>query len=422
MRKSYLACWSLLACAVIATLVIAIQTYATRDDVGLKETVIYGDSGKANGLTFDFVTEYHNKYYWHTKYTLGTPDLSQTKYGIYDYDSLPDEYKYQSEVYYWGLTNEKPNSFEEFPEDNFETEKDTWFEGKYYNLNAEFDLPTTHYIRQQYKDDLVYREELFLQNYFKIPRINIKGDHYDWDFTSTYSDDMCYFTFDLHTEKGNLADSSLFPDGFGIFAFPYEKGYIDEKGHHILGTDVSKLEKIFSLDPDTHIRALRVDHTQKRLLLFTAENDYLVLHIIDIATRTEIQRLELFKNRDFYPHIIDGAILVLNEESDELYVISSNPDQSYKIDFTFPWENEFFQIGNFMYFDCYDGERLVYSNYAGNATEPILFNPNDIFIAIYDKTGLSYIGTYRSSLLPAVYLDGLYSYSCHYVQLPKFSW
>ena len=56
MRKSYIATWTLLACSVLATLVFSITTFASRDDVVLEETVIYGDPSRADGLTLDFVT------------------------------------------------------------------------------------------------------------------------------------------------------------------------------------------------------------------------------------------------------------------------------------------------------------------------------------------------------------------------------
>ena len=51
MRKSYIATWALLACSVLLTLIFSITTFATRDDVMLEETVIYGDPSMADGLT-----------------------------------------------------------------------------------------------------------------------------------------------------------------------------------------------------------------------------------------------------------------------------------------------------------------------------------------------------------------------------------
>lgn len=432
MRKSYIATWALLACSVLLTLIFSITTFATRDNVMLEETVIYGDPSRADGLTLDFVTKHRVDKFWKTTYKLGNPDISQTIYHMYGYDSLPDEFKVERDEYFEGFTIGKSRSANEPLSDKFQNEADGWFEGKYYRLFAEFDFPcispenhSTVFERpfdtpEEIK--ILGREKSNLQNYFRIPRIGIAGDSFSWKSVSTYSDDMCYFTFDLHTKKENIVDTSLLPDGFGIFAFPYEKGYFDEKWNHILVTDTSKLEMIFELDPNTHIRKLFLDYTQKHLLLFTAENGYIVLYVIDIETRTELQKLKLFENQDFATHIIDGALLVFDSDFDDVYVISKDKNQSYEIDFIFPWENDYFNPRNYTYFQCYDGERLVYSNFAGWFSELASYDSFDFFIAIYEKTGISYIGTYHSSLLSGIDNDNPGMYPCEFLDWPKASW
>jgi len=432
MRKSYIATLSLLACCVVATLVFSIQTFATRDDVVLEKTVIYGDPSRADGLTLDFVTKYQLDKYWKTTYTLGAPNSSQTKCHMSGYSSLPDEFKVERNEYFEGFTIGKRRSSNELLSDRFQNEADGWFEGKYYRLFAEFDFPyispENHYpgfersFDTQEELKILNREKSNLQNYFRIPRITDGTDAYYWSCVSTYSDNMCYFTFDLHTEKENIVDTSLLSDGFGIFAFPYEKGYFDEKGNHILGTETSKTEMIFELEPDTHIRGLCLDYTQNHLFLFTVENNYLVLHVIDIETKTELQKLDLFENKDFGTHIIDGALLVLDHEYDEVYVISNEKKQSYEIDFTFSWENDYFNPSNYTYFKCYDGERLVYSNFTGWFPELVSYDSSDFFITIYEKTGISYIGTYHSSLLSGIDNDSPSMYPCEFLDWPKVSW
>ena len=421
MRKSYIATLLLLACSVVATLVIAIQTYGTRDDVVLSETVVYGDPSRADGLKLQFETMYNHyrSYEWNTNYTLGNPDVSESNFGLYEFKP-PSEEDMTHPYYHTGLTNEKGYSSYD-PEDKYNPAFETFYEGKYYNFNATFDFPTTSYWAYQYDESIILRERKILQDYFKLPRITYAGDYYKWIIDSTYSDDMCYFTFDLHTEKGNLVDTSLLPDGFGIYAFPYEKAYEDEHGKLILGTDVSKLEMIYALEPDIHIKSLSINYEQTHLLLFTLESEQLVLHIIDIETRTELQKIILFESDDYYPYAIPGAILVIKHNT-EMYVVSNHGRSSYEIDFTFPWKNDFFEIGNLMYFSCYDGERLVYSHFAGSVLEYESQNGFDIFIAIYEKTGISYIGTYHSSLLSGVDNDNPGMYPCKYQDWPKVTW
>ena len=407
MRKSYIATWILIACSVLATFVIAIQIYGTRDDVVLTETVVYGDPSRADGLKLQFQTNYrHNRAYaWYTNYTLGNPDVSETDFGLYEFKPISEE-DMTLPHYHSGLTNEiKVTSF--YPD-------------KYYHLNASFDFPTASWFAYEYDQSVIKRERSILQNYFKIPKY--AGDYYEWVIDSTYSDDMCYFTFDLHTRNGHIVDTSLIPDGFGIYAFPYEKAYEDERGKLILGTDTSKLEMIYALEPDTHISKLAVNHDANHLFLFTIENEYLVLHVIDIEKQTELQKLVLFENSDYFTYVIDGAILISKHDSHEVYVVSNLENQTYKIDFTFSSTNNLFNFGNFMYFSCYDGERLVYSNFAGHISEFTPPNKPEFFIAIYEKNGISYIGTYRSSLLSGTDNEEPNMYSCDYQDWPKVSW
>lgn len=419
MRKSYIATWILIACSVLATFVIAIQIYGTRDDVVLTETVVYGDPSRADGLKLQFQTNYnHNRVYeWYTNYTLGNPDVSETDFGLYEFKPISEE-DMTLPHYHSGLTNEKTPSF--YPEDKFATEFDKLYEGKYYRLNAAFDFPTTSWFAYEYDESIIQKERSILQKYFKIPKY--KGDYYEWIFKSTFSDDMCYFTFDLHTKNGNIVDTSLIPDGFGIYAFPYEKAYEDERGKLILGTDTSKLEMIYALEPDTHISKLAVNHDANHLFLFTIENEYLVLHVIDIEKQTELQKLVLFENSDYFTYVIDGAILISKHDSHEVYVVSNLENLTYKIDFTFSSTNNLFNFGNYMYFSCYDGERLVYSNFAGHISEFTPPNKPEFFIAIYEKNGISYIGTYRSSLLSGTDNEEPNMYSCDYQDWPKVSW
>lgn len=422
MRKSYIATWILLACSVVATFIFEIQIYGTRDDVVLTETVVYGDPSRADGLNLQFQTNLHGKrsYQWITNYTLGNTDSSETDFGLLEFKPISEE-DMTLPHYHSGLTNEKTySSFD--PEDKYNPAFETFFEGKYYNFNATFDFPTTSYFAHQYDESIILKERRLLQDYFKLPRITYAGDHYKWIIDSTYSDDMCYFTFDLHTEKGNLVDTSLLPDGFGIYAFPYEKAYEDEHGYLVLGTDVSKLEMIYALEPDTHISKLAVNHDANHLFLFTIENEYLVLHVIDIEKQTELQKLVLFENSDYFTYVIDGAILISKRDSHEVYVVSNLENQTYKIDFTFSSTNNLFNFGNFMYFSCYDGERLVYSNFAGHISEFTPPNKPEFFIAIYEKNGISYIGTYRSSLLSGTDNEEPNMYSCDYQDWPKVSW
>ena len=422
MRKSYIATLLLLACSVVATLVIAIQIYGTRDDVVLSETVVYGDPSRADGLKLQFRTMYnHYSFYeWNTNYTLGNPDVSESNFGLYEFKP-PSEEDMTHPYYHTGLTNEKGYSSYD-PEDKYNPAFETFYEGKYYKFNATFDFPTASYFAYQYDESIILKERRLLQDYFKIPRITYAGDYYKWIIDSTYSDDMCYFTFDLHTEKGNLVDTSLLSDGFGIYAFPYEKAYEDEHGYLVLGTDVSKLEMIYALEPDTYISKLSINHAQNHLHLFTIENDNLVLHVIDIESRTELQKLILFEDSDYSSYAIDGALLVLNLDTRENYVISNLENQPYQVDFTFCEDDNLFTSGNFKYFSSYDGERLVYSHFAGSVLEYESQNSFDIFIAIYEKTGISYIGTYHSSLLSGVDNDNPGMYPCKYQDWPKVTW
>lgn len=421
MRKSYIATWLLLGAATIASFFLAIQIYATHDDIVLEENVIYGNPDRANGLTLDLLARRSiMDRYWRIAYTLGNPDSSETIYS--SYETLPEEYKNHMDTFK-GFNLRRTGAHQGH---------DIFFEDIYYAVRADFDLPSTvdNIFNEYYDSDVEQKalaeQELFLQNYFKIPRITVSNDNFPWNTTSIYSDTMCYFTFDLHTEKGNIVDTSLLPDGFGIFAFPYEKGYLDENGNYVLGADTSKLEMIYALEPDTHIKNLCIDSSQKHLLLFTEENNHLKLHIIDIASRNEIKNLELHEltedsERDIYAHVIDGAILLFDFDLDTISVVSSGTNESYNVDFVFPFENEYFLLTSLNQSMSYNGERLAFCDFYSN--EDLDLQGSDIYVAIYEKEGLTYFGTYRSSIFSGKEMSSLSGlYNCNWYKYPQISW
>ena len=66
-------------------------------------------------------------------------------------------------------------------------------------------------------------------------------DHFDFHSIACSTPDAVYFTFNTHTDDGDVVDTSLIPGGYGIYRLPYDR----EKEIFLS----EKLEMVYALDP-----------------------------------------------------------------------------------------------------------------------------------------------------------------------------
>lgn len=239
-------------------------------------------------------------------------------------------------------------------------------------------------------------------------------DAFSFNIASTISDGDCYFTFDTHTYQGNIVDTSLIPGGFGIYHFPY-----DEEKQEIYP---EQLQMVYALDPNVIIYDMTRDASGKNLLLFTEEDEKIYMSIIDIATMTLTDKIEVSSSEygiDY--HMYDDFMVV---DGDKLVVFSIDANGRYSKVFAASKEKiEGLEVDNSGISEIpssateydWNGETLVFASYTYNEE---WYSTPCFYVAAVDETGLLYLATYESSLRSTLSYeeDGNYAYQYEHVR------
>ena len=251
-------------------------------------------------------------------------------------------------------------------------------------------------------------------------------DHFAFAMTFCAADDAIYFTFDPHTENGELVDLSLIPGGYGIYKLPYDR----ERDVFLSG----ELEMVYALDPALHYVDMYLSPDGQKLLLEREERSVmaadseafaqlvpepddeeayyevkLTAETIDFTRMEAEGSQEVLRGLDSVSCRDGGDYLVFSDGTSRMCVLSY-ADGRYER--TLSLENlrldngltETLPTYSLMRESYYDGERLVlaglsyveltdtsaygaYADYSGG-----------VDVAVYDANGLAYYGKLTSNL------------------------
>lgn len=426
------ACWS------------AFHIYESRDDIVLVENTIMGDKAQAEGLTTTLTNTYRDRLFWNTTYTLYTTPETTYTYSAqeltyneeYDYSgitltSYPDfgmseaicAPGYRTGMNLAGM--ELFNSLAPGEEKEAEIYLKDYYE--YYPISVWIDFPNmNNYLGETFLVDesrmtpnTDHYVMVKLRDYFKIPistedcyRIQvskdldgnlgengmllISKDCFQMQSTSILMSDACYFLFDAHSFAGNLVDTSLLPDGFGIFCLPYEAYRKSSVPYDLFDIKVDELDMVYPLNPEIHILNFTTDTSNSHFLLHTLENEVHYLTIIDIKTMETVQKIELsgLSASDEYTLLQDAetkAILFWGHNT--LGILALAETGQYQLEFICDipfYPTDYFRSG---YLDfSYNGTQLAVGWIDNYSEKP------DFHVTIFDDTGLTYFGKYENSL------------------------
>lgn len=219
--------------------------------------------------------------------------------------------------------------------------------------------------------------------------------------TSTVTSDAVLFTFSNKTSRGNPVDTSLIPGGYGIYRIPFADNDEDANTMTGCGFNGEALKMVYPLrEEGMEVLKLHTSLDKSRLLLHTIEDGEYILTVIDIETMTELQRIPYAPADGVH----DSWLLWDDQEQDiflvqisgkKYFFFAKQEDRSYHMEFDFDREGNL--IDNSSRTDmAYDGERLVVGRgdaWQRNKRAKSLYN-----MKVYDKTGLCYMGDFRSSL------------------------
>lgn len=376
---------------------------------------------------FLFANQSHHGSY---PYTHGGLDLfmSYTLYGIENTEWMNEHTKEQTakiQAYYDECWEATPQGTDK----TFTMDVGEYLD--YYLLDGWFDLPgyTSGGWCDVNRDPVLNEAGRVFNDYFRIPILGkythtftidktynnvasssgIEND-YAPDFSGVVTEDACYFTFNTVASEGVYADCSLIPGGYGIYRF-FHSTQGEER------VDLSSLSTVYPLDPTEMYQGLSVSADEKQLLLRTRDEEHVYLTVIDIATMTCLQKLELAASGDeyyYHPRIEEDFIAIFRysyeaEAEHTVAVYERQADGTFRHAFTAPLNAAQFSMWQVLEYRgldgcelAYNGEYLVIAQNA-NATEgeqgrEYSRNTCDFYIAAYGAEGMAYAGKYHVSL------------------------
>ena len=233
-------------------------------------------------------------------------------------------------------------------------------------------------------------------------------DHFDFHSIACSTPDAVYFTFNTHTDDGDVVDTSLIPGGYGIYRLPYDR----EK--EIFRSE--KLEMVYALDPEKQYTDIYASPDGAKLFLVSqaarlaavgVKEVQATAEIIDVRTMQCDRREEIVCSKDAALGYDAGDYLIFRGRSELCLYTYQNG--SYKkelmltdVDFRKPALQNLFYDNRCR--TAYDGKRL---SILGEAELDIEDEDNTMWlwgtagtveVAVLDASGLAYYGTLRSNM------------------------
>ena len=233
-------------------------------------------------------------------------------------------------------------------------------------------------------------------------------DHFDFHSIACSTPDAVYFTFNTHTDDGDVVDTSLIPGGYGIYRLPYDR----EKEIFLS----EKLEMVYALDPKKQYTDIYASPDGAKLFLVSqaarlaavgVKEVQATAEIIDVRTMQCDRREEIVCSKDTALGYDAGDYLIFRGRSE--LCLYTYQDGSYKkelmltdVDFRKPVLQNLFYDNRCR--TAYDGKRL---SILGEADFDIEDDDNTMWlwetagtveVAVLDASGLAYYGTLRSNM------------------------
>lgn len=456
----------------------AVKIYDAHDKVTLTKMTSWGDEEYVEGLKMEISSTYDNMLFWNTKVSMDDLKSAATEYDFSITAVYPEMDRYSGlilEVSSWGLDSFLENEsveenitgvkqayqeLAEITEANEKKEKEIFLKDymDYYEYDVKIDLPGTQInslvntiqkasVEEQKKDAIGRMNEFFKIPVLETERWSISlekddrgnivhngsaskvGNFFHIRNYNALAEKECYFTFNSHSEEGEVMDTSLIPGRYGIYCLPYddtlegceEDSDMFDVNAERISVDTDGLKMVYSLDPQIDVMLLHLNGKKDKLILHAEEYGKYVVTIIDITTMEMLQRIEVIDwNQDYkygYQIYEEGDFIVTivhktkEEGRIEAVVIEENEQGEYRIAFNCDIQNK--DIPNFdtsvMYLD-FDGKRLAMAGFL-DEKDPYYRESSNLFLAVCDASGMKYYGEYRNSLETGFDAD-LYSYQC----------
>ncbi len=260
---------------------------------------------------------------------------------------------------------------------------------------------------------------------YELDRAKNDLDYFSFETIACGTPEAVYFTFDPHSYRGKLVDTSQIPGGYGLYRLPYdstEKVFLPEK-----------LEMVYPLDPARDYVSVHSSPDGQKLLLTSRAWQFgdtkessryeaadpepvtefdrerrLTAEVVDLASMTREKTLDVLQSRSEIQCRDEGDYLVFSDAVSKICVIAYQDGSYHKTldlaDLAMASRpDEELPCYGYLKQMAYDGERLVLAGYsyvkADRVQESWDWSPqSDAELAVYDRRGLAYFGRLTDNL------------------------
>ncbi|MGI6627655.1 MAG: hypothetical protein ACOX4K_04800 [Bacillota bacterium] len=437
MRKSLILTILMLALAAGSLCYVHGFVDESKDAVSIDETVLYGDKSIAEGITVDLSTHCDYRLFWDTRYKVGENPKASTDFVFSQAQKRSRQLRVPLGIAHiddtfggYGLSTSGNLNLEEeaIPVQDVASRAEP---GKkhtevvyirdyydFYPIRVEFHRPSGFAINEDTLNHFAdffkipvypkHKVEISVEkdtvgNVRRIEMSPVKDGAVDFDIISAVTETDCFFIVSCFTTDGKLLDTSYIPGGYGIYHFPLH----NEGGNdRVLTAD--ELQTVFAIDAERgRVATLQTSKDKSKLLLVTIEDGDYMLTVIDAATVTQLQKLEIVKTGEDIEfrstglnnlHVYEDFIAA--EISDGRFaVLALDAEGNYQVRFTADFsENEQLRhvFSSRVLSMDYNGEELAIAAFQDGWYVPS--NQCSFYLAVYANTGLAYAGHYQHSL------------------------
>lgn len=202
------------------------------------------------------------------------------------------------------------------------------------------------------------------------------------------TEDFAYFIPELKTSDGTPLDSSHTPNGRGIYRLPCADRRLT----------LDDLEFFYPIADNQTVLDLCMDYDEKHFLLATVENGVTAIHVLDAVSGREIQVLTPWETSIDWVQLISGQGCLMVERPGGSFVLyAADSNGLYIPQFTGQWPDpeKFPMKRGSRNILAYNGQQMALLCDQLYSKDPAYCS---LALAIFDRTGLQYAGTFDSSL------------------------
>lgn len=414
----------LLAAALLGLSVLQIRLRGTADDVALTETPITGDPTAAHGIAVTLRATMDSHLYWDVRHTFGGSTQTESRFTGQDpsRSSLQGPWFDLSVVTDVGASSTGDLDLEEQCTQYMlrpalalaaetpagETRTKVYHLADFYEnylITCDITLPSrNNNIRRLFASE---EEQSALSDWLRIPVLpqhqvevtvtrdasgnvtdvqstTLEDSGFYFNALSAYTEGGYYFTFGCHTAQGTAIDTSLLPDGYGIFVCPLTGSGLDVRS----ADPDHPIRLAVPLADDIQVLDLQADPDETALFLLADTPDGRMLTVYDLPAMTVRQQLTIPQASDYdCDMLVQRGNILLSFYDQHLLLLTADADGCYQKALEGSYDailnGQCLYRWNVLEYAYGDGRlAIVYTD--------DYYNTCDFYLLIFDPTGLAY--------------------------------